>query len=122
MENIQPPNFYNSPYPPMDMMYQFPQNGGINPPYPNKNEPLREETNKEDTDDSSNYFTKYLSKNIGKQVSLYCSFTDSADWHDRIFEGKLVSAGDDYVIIDEYKIKKEIMILSVYIHYIEFDK
>ena len=68
------------------------------------------------------YFTKYLNEHIGKNVTVYCSFTDSADWHDKIFKGKVTGAGDDYLIVDEASLNKEVLILSVYIHFVEFDK
>ena len=68
------------------------------------------------------YFTKYLNEHIGKNITVYCSFTDSADWHDKIFKGKVTGAGDDYLIVDEASLNKEVLILSVYIHFVEFDK
>lgn len=119
--NNLPPNYYGSMYPPqMDM----------NTPYPPMNNvssyPTRAETNMPQTntvyETNQYYFTKYLNEHIGKNVTVYCSFTDSADWHDKIFKGKVTGAGDDYLIVDEVTLNKEVLILSVYIHFVEFDK
>lgn len=129
MENVQPPNYYGVPYPNnMD--------NGMKPPYPNMGPnhaqnymdpnsipPRPQMSREEDTtsQDEQSYFTKVLKGYKGVHVAVYCSFTDAADWHDRVFEGTLVESGDDYVVLDEKKLNKHILILSVYIHFIEFD-
>ena len=121
--NNLPPNYYGSPYPPtMETNNPYP-NMGINPPYPSRSEPPSN-TPQTNTSYETNqyYFTKYLNEHIGKNVTVYCSFTDSADWHDKVFKGKVTGAGDDYLIVDEVSLNKEVLILSVYIHFVEFDK
>lgn len=121
-KNNLPPNYYGSPYPPQMDMNSYP-NMGVNPPYPSRAEPMPN-TPQTNTSYETNqfYFTKYLNEHIGKNVTVYCSFTDSADWHDKVFKGKVTGAGDDYLIVDEVSINKEVLILSVYIHFVEFDK
>ena len=96
---------------------------GVNPPYPTRQEPTPTPP-KTNTSYETNqyYFTKYLNEHIGKNVTVYCSFTDSADWHDKVFKGQVTGAGDDYLIVDEVSLNKEVLILSVYIHFVEFDK
>jgi spore germination protein Q len=120
--NNLPPNYYGSPYPPQMDMNSYP-NMGVNPPYPTRAEqtPNNPQTNTT-YETNQYYFTKYLNEHIGKNVTVYCSFTDSADWHDKIFKGKVTGAGDDYLIVDEITLNKEVLILSVYIHFVEFDK
>lgn len=130
MENMKPPNYYGVPYPNnMDNNMKPPYGGmGPNNPQnyvdPNINVPHPQAMmNRDDnsSQDNQTYFTKVLSEHRGQKVSVYCSFTDAADWHDRVFEGYLVDSGDDYVVLDEKKINKHILILSVYIHFIEFE-
>ena len=123
-KNNLPPNYYGSPYPPqMDMNNPYSSNMGVNPPYPTRQEPTPTPP-KTNTSYETNqyYFTKYLNEHIGKNVTVYCSFTDSADWHDKVFKGQVTGAGDDYLIVDEVTLNKEVLILSVYIHFVEFDK
>ena len=121
-KNNLPPNYYGSPYPPQMDMNSYP-NMGVNPPYPSRAEPMPNPPQTNTSYETNQfYFTKYLNEHIGKNVAVYCSFTDSADWHDKVFKGKVTGAGDDYLIVDEESITKEVLILSVYIHFVEFDK
>lgn len=128
MNPIQPPpNYYGAPYPsPKDMGPQYP-NMGPNSPYPSQDNNFPREDKNGDTtmtsdENSQNYFTYFLKDKIGKNVKVYCSFTDAADWHDKIFEGTIISSGDDYIILDEKNVNRIVLILSVYIHFIEIDK
>ena len=122
-KNNLPPNYYGSPYPPqMDMGNPY-SNMNTSSPYQIRNEPPQQQVQTNTNYDTNQfYFTKYLNEHIGKNVTVYCSFTDSADWHDKIFKGKVTGAGDDYLIVDEVSLNKEVLILSVYIHFVEFDK
>lgn len=120
--NNLPPNYYGSMYPPqMDMNTPYPTINN-NPPYPSRAEVNNTPQTNTTYESNQYYFTKYLNEHIGKNVTVYCSFTDSADWHDKIFKGKVTGAGDDYLIVDEASLNKEVLILSVYIHFVEFDK
>ena len=127
MDRIQPPpNYYGAPYP------QGVEVGHPNfapPPnlqsssYPSKErrdtmQPPTE--NNINNEDSNEYFTKFLGGNIGKKVKVHCSFTDSAEWHDMVFEGLLWGAGDDNIILYDEKKDIHTLILAVYILYIEF--
>lgn len=120
--NNLPPNYYGSMYPPqMDMNNPY-QPLNNTPPYPSRAEGSNQMQTNTSYETNQYYFTKYLNEHIGKNVTVYCSFTDSADWHDKIFKGKVTGAGDDYLIVDEVTLNKEVLILSVYIHFVEFDK
>ena len=121
--NNLPPNYYSSPYPPtMDYNNSYPHPGNTNI-YPQRADPTVNTPQTNTTYEANNYyFTKYLNEHIGKNVTVYCSFTDSADWHDKVFKGKVTGAGDDYLIVNEASLNKEVLILSVYIHFVEFDK
>ena len=61
----------------------------------------------------------WIHGSIGKRVSIFCSFTDSAQWHDEVFTGLLEVIGDDFVVIKDTALNKSTLIMSVYINYIE---
>ena len=58
--------------------------------------------------------------NKGKSITVYCTFTDSAEWHDKVFKGILYSAGDDNIIIYNPQDGKFTVIVSVYVNFVEF--
>ena len=66
------------------------------------------------------YIENVFGANIGKKVSVYASYPDSIEWRDRIFTGKIVAYGMNYVMIkqDDGSIA---LISSVYINYTIFD-
>ena len=61
-----------------------------------------------------------LSKNKGKNIKVYMSFTDSKEWCDRIFEGTLESWGRDYILLKDKNSNKRYMVWNLYIDFIEF--
>ncbi len=65
-------------------------------------------------------FKKHINKNIGKKVKIYCSFPDSTKWHDVVFEGTLVSAGNDNMMIKSDEGNFYNLISAVYINFVEF--
>lgn len=68
-------------------------------------------------------FRENISDKIGSRVKIYCAFTDSSLWHDKIFEGTLISSADNYLLIKETDSNKYTIIASVYVIYLEmFDK
>lgn len=126
MDRIQPPpNYFGAPYPNMDNSHQ-----NFAPP-PNMNHQFsskREETNSNtkpknpyEPIESNDYLTKFMEGRIGRKVKVYCSFTDSAQWHDMIFEGLVWGAGDDNLIIYDPKKNIHTLIMAVYILFIEFE-
>ncbi len=62
-----------------------------------------------------NYVDDYLKGNIGKKAEVHVSFSDSIEWRDSIFKGKLTDVGKDYIVINN---NKNIVIWSIYIDYI----
>ena len=38
-----------------------------------------------------------------------------------VYDGMKRETGEDYIVLNEKKLNKHIMVLSVYIHFIEFD-
>ena len=125
MDRIQPPpNYFGAPYPQQDMSHtnfapppnmssSYSKRQDQNTPGPKENvfEPI----------DQNDYLTKFMEGHIGQKVKVYCSFTDSAQWHDMIFEGLVWGAGDDNLFIYDKKKNIHTLIMAVYILYIEFE-
>lgn len=63
-----------------------------------------------------------LSKNKGKFLKVYMSFSDSKEWCDRIFEGYLESWGRDYILLYDKISNKRYMVWNLYIDFIEFNE
>ena len=127
MDRIQPPpNYYgapfssqgeqipqNQPYPPQMNAYT-----NMQPPFqPPLREELKAEQNVEEFYES---FNKLVATNLGRNVIVHCSFTDSTKWHDKEFTGVLASAGDNYIIVYNSAENRHYLIVGVYIDFIEF--
>lgn len=65
---------------------------------------------------NNNYVDDYLKANINKEIEIHVSFSDSIEWRDSVFKGKLVSVGKDYIVIQNNS--KKIVVWSIYIDYI----
>ena len=63
-----------------------------------------------------------LSKNKGKYLKAYMSFSDSKEWCDRIFEGILEGWGKDFILLYDKINNKRYMIWNLYIDYLEFNE
>lgn len=63
-----------------------------------------------------------LSKNKGKYLKVYMSFSDSKEWCDRIFEGYLESWGRDFILLYDKNARKRFMVWNLYIDFIEFNE
>lgn len=125
MDRIQPPpNYFGAPYPQQDMNHtNFAPPPNMAPSYNKRveqNTPGSKENAFEPLD-TNDYLTKFMEGHIGQKVKVYCSFTDSAQWHDMVFEGLVWGAGDDNLIIYDQKRNLHTLIMAVYILYIEFE-
>ena len=118
-----PPNYYGAPYPQnQNSVSQFPktQQSYGSPTFQSQQEPttnygsydqnlsmMNQNTTTYDNllesiknaDQLFEIMKTYISKNIGKRVQVFASFTDSTKWHDTIFDGTLVSIADDFMIV-----------------------
>ena len=65
---------------------------------------------------NNHYVDDYLKNNINKVAEVHVSFSDSIEWRDSIFKGKINNVGKDYLIIENDN--KKIVIWSIYIDYI----
>ena len=71
---------------------------------------------------NTSYAEELLNKNIGKNIKVYMSFSDSIEWRDRIFEGSLEAWGKDFFLLHNLKDNKWYMIWTIYIDFLEFSE
>lgn len=67
------------------------------------------------------YIENILRLNKGKMGKFYCTFPDSNDWRDSVFNGIIEQAGRDHLIIRNPNTGKWYIILMIYLNYVEFD-
>lgn len=94
------------------------QGNGNQPPIPN-GQGGQEGTYNPYTSEVPMTFNTSLENFVGKRMKVYCSFPDSAKWHDVIFEGSLVYAANDQVILRDLETKQLVAIVGVYVNYVE---
>lgn len=68
------------------------------------------------------YIENILRMNKGKFGKFYCTFPDSNDWKDSVFNGIIKEAGRDHLIINNPNTGKFYIILMIYLNYVEFDE
>ena len=68
------------------------------------------------------YIENILRLNKGKYGKFYCSFPDSIEWKDKVFNGIVEQAGRDHLIISDPNTGKWYMILMIYLNYVEFEE
>ncbi len=137
MDRIKPPpSYYGNPYQAGGIEpgapygqgqfngqtpYQGGQMGQVNgnqPPLPN-GQGSQEGNYNPYTSESPVTFNTSLENFVGKRMKVYCSFPDSAKWHDVIFEGNLMYAANDQVILRDVENKQLVAIVGVYVNYVE---
>lgn len=59
--------------------------------------------------------------NHGKKVTVYFSYPDSIEWRDRIFNGTILAAGRDYLLLRTDQ-GQTILLWLIYINYAVFDE
>lgn len=68
------------------------------------------------------YIDSLIRNNIGKQVCIYATFSNSNDFRDFKFNGILEQSGKDYVVLSEPSTGKWHLIPIIYIDFITFDE
>lgn len=127
-----PPNYYGAPYGepmmeggpyrpnPQQMGYpQYPQ-----PPMPPKGMMPNEGQNQsgqspEEKVQETSRPTSLHDYLRGKELIIYCSYSESAKWHDIIYKGRLLSFDGTYLFLYDEHEKKTTIIPKIYINYIE---
>lgn len=146
---MQPPNFYGNPYPgypgasgpipgqmpnmpngPMPMpsapMMERPSSSPIQDEQGNMATGQAKNNGQNNPDNGANpySYSDQANTNMGKKIRVYCSFPDSAKWHDMVFEGILYYAAEDHIVLQSLE-KPDLytFIIAVYINYFEmFEK
>ena len=67
------------------------------------------------------YIENILRNNKGKKVKAHASFSDSVEWRDRVFEGIIMNAGRDNLVLYDEENNKHYLILMIYIDFFEFE-
>lgn len=133
MDRMQPPppNYYGVPYPstnPNEQPQMMPGPGREAPNYYGNNaSPMQNNMPSNNNTNTNNNEIEHTFKSstnayIGKKMKVYCSFPDSSKWHDVIFEGRLVYAENDHLILRNLNTDLWTIIVSVYINYIELSE
>lgn len=138
MDRHEPPNFYGANFPNQNFNRQGPDmmnpayknpymNGTPDYPTPNNNGANQQQQqnsqmnfNSAPVPSDTSCTTSLCKLNQGKPVTVYCTFTDSAEWHDKVFKGILFSAADDNIMLYNQQEGKFTIIVSVYINFLEF--
>lgn len=126
MDRMQPPpNFYGAPYPNTNMDPNGPYKQPYvsqQPPQPQSNAannnsyPPSTPPSMEDDDHNMKWSTNFYK---GKHMKVFCSFPDSSQWHDVIFDGYLEYSENDHLVIRDIKTNHYMIIVAVYVNYIE---
>ena len=145
MDRMQPPpNYYGVPYPNPTMdpsMGNQPTYPSQQPPAPMGNRPVNgvpeppieqipipdalsmtlEQALKQNMDNNGTDPSLEIHVNTftGKKVRVYCSFPDSAQWHDVVLEGKILYAANDKIILENPETKMLTVIVAIYVNYYE---
>lgn len=89
------------------------------PPY--MNYPNYSSNNSNNSPLEPKYAENIFNINRGKRVSIYLSYPDSVEWRDRVFTGKILREGTDYVMIEQDD-GNIVLLWLVYINYAIFEK
>ena len=63
----------------------------------------------------------FLALNIGKNVSLYTSYSNSIEWKNKIFTGTISEVGSDYFLLNDDKSNKNVLIWIYSVDFIIFN-
>ena len=73
-------------------------------------------------DVEQSYIENILRLNKGKKVKVYITFTDSAEWRDKVFDGIIEQSGRDHLILSDPKTGKWYLLQMIYLDYVEFEE
>ena len=81
----------------------------------------REQNKKYELVSEQSYIENILRNNIWKKVKVHCSFSDSIEWRDRVFEGLIEHAGRDNLVLNDIDNNINYLILMIYVDFVEFN-
>lgn len=68
------------------------------------------------------YIENILRLNRGNKATIYMTFPDSIEWRDKKISGIIEQSGRDHIIVSNPTTGKWILLLMIYVDYIEFDE
>lgn len=68
------------------------------------------------------YIENILRNNIGKKVRVHASFSDSIEWRDRVFTGKIVHSTREYTLLKNEQNSEWYVLPSIYLNYVIFNE
>lgn len=68
------------------------------------------------------YIENILRLNRGKKAKVFCSFPDSTEWRDRIYDGIIEEAGKDHLIMSSPSLGDWYLIPMIYVNWVEFEE
>lgn len=94
-----------------------------NPTFPNNMNNLDSNNNLKNKDlpMEESYIENILRLNKGKIVKVYVSYSDSNDYHDMIYTGKILQAGKDHLVMTNAEENNWYLIPMIYVNWVEFE-
>ncbi len=68
------------------------------------------------------YIENILRLNKGKKAKAFCSFPDSTEWRDRIYDGIIEESGKDHLIMSSPERGDWYLIPLIYVNWVEFEE
>lgn len=93
-----------------------------NPTFPNNLSNYEtDNTNYNNKQYEESYIENILRLNKGQKVKVFCSFPDSNEWRDKIFEGMIEQAGKDHLVMVNNDLNDWYLIPMIYLNWVEFE-
>lgn len=96
--------------------------------YPNPTFPTNMNNFPQDQEISTNmpmeqsYIENILRLNKGKKAKVFCSFPDSNEWRDRIYDGIIEQSGKDHLVMSSPSLGDWYLIPMIYVNWVEFEE
>jgi len=68
------------------------------------------------------YIENILRLNKGKKAKVFCSFPDSNEWRDRIYDGIIEQSGKDHLVMSSPERGDWYLIPMIYVNLVEFEE
>ena len=68
------------------------------------------------------YIENILRLNKGKKAKVFCSFPDSNEWRDRIYDGIIEQSGKDHLVMSSPERGDWYLIPMIYVNWVEFEE
>lgn len=94
-----------------------------NPTFPsNMNFAPEQEVSTNSMPMEQSYIENILRLNKGKKAKVFCSFPDSNEWRDRIYDGIIEQSGKDHLVMSSPERGDWYLIPMIYVNWVEFEE